>query len=164
MFIHYSNVSTLGVLILVRGGQYKGGTSSLNLIKVNRSPGILLSDYCNSSNFLYFKLMTSSKSFSRTLIENSVPYFVTVCYLKSKYVSYSSQGSGTVQIDFYNCLSDVSTRDNVRIKIGIAFIFRFHRRPIQSVVFVAVGFRRSYDIFSRSCWVSKFLLSPGLRS
>ena len=28
---------------------------------------------------------------------------------------------------------------SVRIKIGITFIFRFHRRPIQLVVFVPVG-------------------------
>ena len=68
--------------------------------------------------------------------------------------------------------SPVSLR--IQIKIGISFIFRIHRRPIQLFVFVPVGLssflwhlrqvgRRSS--LCRPAWaVSKFLLSPGLFS
>ena len=49
------------------------------------------------------------------------------------------------------------TDGKISIKIGIIFIFRFHRRPIQKVVFFAVG------ISSLSHLVSKFLLAWACR-
>ena len=50
---------------------------------------------------------------------------------------------------------------SVRIKIGITFFFRFHRRPIQLVVFVPVGLSLLCNIVCSS-WLSKFLLTPCL--
>ena len=51
--------------------------------------------------------------------------------------------------------------DTVRIKITIkpSWIFRFHRRPIQIVVFFTVGLGLYHDNFNRSCWMSNFLVS-----
>ena len=43
------------------------------------------------------------------------------------------------QIVFKYHVSRTDGKISVRIKVGITFIFRFRRRPIQLVVFVPVG-------------------------
>ena len=67
-------------------------------------------------------------------------------------------------INTFKYVSSTDGKILVRIKIGITFIFRFRRTPIQVVVFFPVGLSSFLRNSRQPCWVSKFLLSPGLGS